>query len=139
MRTLLCDADIPRGVVAALQQLSLPVISVTNIPHTSQDDFLVLEAAQKLDAILVTMDRDFTSNQPLFAAMVERGSRVVRLRLPKCDPSAVVETVAMLILANYRHWQDQLDSEPGLVSCGPSGSRLRHLSDFPWYRQAGKR
>ncbi len=136
MRSLLCDADVPFRVVGALQQLNVPVLSVTSIPNTADDDFRVVEAAHSLNAILVTLDRDFTTSQPLFAAMVELGARVVRLRPAKCSADMVVQTLAVMILNNHRRWQELLDQEPGLVSCTPDGNRFRQLSDFPWYKKS---
>lgn len=133
MRPLLFDADVPLPVVAAVEALRVPATSVGRLAKGGSSDEEILDLAARLDAILVTIDRDFT-NQPLFAAMVARGSRVVRLRLPPGTPAAQLnEQLTMLILQNYREWQKLLDPEPGLVSCTSRGNRLRKLTEFPWY------
>lgn len=138
MRTLLCDADIPEPLVNALVALKIPAISIKRIPGAAEDDMKVVEAGHSLDAIIVTLDKDYTSNQPLFAAMVEKGARVVRLRPLKCPREEVMEQLARMFLDNYRKWQEMLDSVAGVVSCTVVGNRLRELKDFPWYKTFGK-
>lgn len=121
-------------MVNALAALKIPAMSVKRIPNTVDDDKKVVEVAHALDAIVVTLDKDYTAEEPLFAAMVEKGSRIVRLRPPKCAPEEVVEHIAMMIVSNYRQWQDMLDESPGVVSCTSTGNRIRKLADFPWYK-----
>lgn len=138
MRTLLCDADVPTQVIEVIRALRIPVQSIKDIPGAISDDEKVVEVAHTFDAIIIALDKDYTTNKPLFAAMVERGSRVVVLRFPKCKPDEVVEKIAMLILKNHREWQDILDTEPGVVSCSQNGNRLKRLKDFPWFKELGK-
>lgn len=133
MRTLIFDADVPMPVVEAMVTLRLPTMSVKQIPGTAENDNRVIDVAHTLDAIVVTIDRDFTQ-QPLFAAMVEKGSRVVRLRPPKCPAEQTLEKLAILVLTYYREWQILLEPYPGVVSCNEKGNRLRLLKDFPWYQ-----
>lgn len=135
MRTLLCDADIPSQVIEVIRALRIPVQSIKDIPGAVSDDQRVIEVAQTFDAIVVALDRDYTTSKPLFAAMVERGSRVVILRLPKCKPNETIERLAMLVLGNYREWESLLDPEPGVVSCSQNGNRLKRLRDFPWFKE----
>lgn len=137
MRTLLCDADIPRKVVDSIRSLNISAITVTDIPGAVRDDERIVELAHSFDAIIVTVDKDYT-NKPLFAAMVERGSRVVRLRPPKCPPDQTMEVLAKLILDNHRRWQDLFATEPGLISCSRGRNRFRKLSEFPWYSEVHK-
>ena len=134
MRTLLCDADIPEPLVNALVSLKIPAISIKRIPGASGDDTKVVEVGHALDAIIVTLDKDYTSNQPLFAAMIEKGARIVRLRPSKCPHEEVMEQLARMFLDNYRKWHEMLDSVAGVVSCTARGNRLRELKDFPWYK-----
>ncbi len=138
MRTLLCDADIPARVVDSIRALNIPAIPLKDIPGAVEDDERVVEIAHSFDAIIVAIDKDYTTRRPLFAAMVERGSRVVILRPPKCLPNETMETIATLILDNHRQWQVLLDSEPGVISCNKYGNRLRKLRDLPWYKQLKK-
>lgn len=138
MRTLLCDGDIPSRVVDSIRALNIAAIPVRDIPGVVEDDKRVVEIAHSFDAIIVAIDRDYTTRQPLFAAMVALGSRIVILRPPKCVPKETMETIARLILDNHRRWQVLLDSEPGIVSCNKYGNRLRKLKDFPWYKQIKK-
>ena len=135
MRTLLCDADIPEPLVNALVALKIPAMSIKRIPGAAGDDMKVVEIAHTLDAIIVALDRDYTANLPLYAAMVHEGSRVVRLRPAKCAPTEVMEQLAKMFLDNYRIWQEKLNSVAGVVSCTPNGNRLRELKDFPWYKK----
>jgi predicted nuclease of predicted toxin-antitoxin system len=134
MRTLLFDADIPERVVDAMVALRLPAISIKRIPGAVRDDMRVIEVAKTFDAILVVLDKDYNA-EPLMVAMVEKGARVVRLRLPQCKPEEVVETLARMILSNYRDWQELLDATPGIVSCSDRGNRLRTLDKLPWHRE----
>lgn len=70
--------------------------------------------------------------------MVERGSRVVILRFPKCNPNEIVEKLAILIIDNHREWQNLLDGEPGVVSCSINGNRPKKLKVIPWFKVLGK-
>jgi predicted nuclease of predicted toxin-antitoxin system len=135
MRALLCDACVPEPVVNALSSLKIPAISVNRIPETAEADSKVVDVAHTLDAIIVTLDRDFTTEQPLFAAMLEKGSRVVRLRPSKCDPNKVIEYIATMIINNYREWQELFKDGSGIISCTANGNRFRKLEDFPWYSE----
>ena len=135
MRTLLCDADVPSQVIDVIRALRIPVQSIKDIPGAIPDDRKVIEVAQTFDAIVVALDKDYTTNRPLFAAMVERGSRVVILRFPKCKPNEIIEKLAMLVLDNHREWLNLLDAEPGVVSCSQNGNRLKRLRDFPWFKE----
>lgn len=135
MRTLLCDADIPPTVVESIHALGIPIISIKDIPGAIQDDSKVIEISQTFDAIIVALDKDYTTSRPLFAAMVERNARVVILRPPKCQPNETREILAKLILDNHRQWQKLLDPEPGVISCNKYKNRLRKLKDFPWYSE----
>lgn len=137
MRTLLCDADIPSQVIDVIRALRIPVQSIKDIPGAVSDDQRVIEVAETFDAIVVALDKDYTTNKPLFAAMVERGSRVVILRFPKCSPNEIIEKLAMLVLDNHREWQSLLAAEPGVVSCSQNGNRLKRLRDFPWFKELG--
>ena len=134
MRSLLCDADVPDPVINALAALRIPALSVNRIPGTADDDKKVVDVAHTLDAIIVALDRDYTAEQPLFAAMIEKGSRVVRIRLPKCAPYEIVERITIMMVNNYRQWQELLNDKPGIVSCTRAGNRFRTLKDFPWYK-----
>jgi predicted nuclease of predicted toxin-antitoxin system len=134
MRSLLCDANVPEPIVNALNALKIPVVSVNRIPGTAEDDTKVIEVAKTLDAIIVTLDKDFTTNQPLFAAMVEKGSRVVRIIPPKCSPEQMTEQLARIVIQNYRQWQTLLSTNPGIVSCSEKGNRFRELTSLPWYK-----
>lgn len=135
MRTLLCDADIPSQVIEVIRALRIPVQSIKDIPGAISDDQKVIQVGETFDAIVVALDKDYTTSRPLFAAMVERGSRVVILRFPKCEPNEIVEKLATLVLDNHREWQNLLDAEPGVVSCSQNGNRLKRLRDFPWFRE----
>jgi len=135
MRTLLCDADIPSQVIDVIRALRIPVQSIKDIPGAVSDDQRVIEVAETFDAIVVALDKDYTTSKPLFAAMVERGSRVVILRFPKCKPNEIIEKLAMLVLDNHREWQNLLDAEPGVISCSQNGNRLKRLGDFPWFKE----
>jgi len=134
MRTLLCDADVPSQVIDVIRALRIPVQSIRDIPGAISDDQRIIEVAETFNAIVVALDKDYTTSRPLFAAMVERGSRVVILRFPKCDPTEIVEKLAILVLDNHREWQSLLEAEPGVVSCSHNGNRLRRLRDFPWFK-----
>jgi predicted nuclease of predicted toxin-antitoxin system len=138
MRTLLCDADVPAQVIEVIRALRIPVQSIMDIPGAIQDDQRVIDVAKTFDAIIIALDKDYTTSKPLFAAMVEQGSRVVILRFPKCKPNEIVEKLAILILENHRQWQNLLDAEPGVVSCSQNGNRLKRLRDFPWFKELGK-
>ena len=137
-RTLLCDANVPARVVDSIRALNIAAIPLRDIPEVVKDDKRVVELAHSFNAIIVTIDKDFTTNQPLLAAMVASGSRIVILRPPKCVPNETMETIARLILDNHRKWQVLLDSEPGIISCNKYGNRLRKLKEFPWYKQIEK-
>ena len=134
IRTLLCDAAIPTQVVNAIRHLNIAAIPLKDVPGAIKDDKKVIEVAKTFDALIVTVDKDFTQ-RPLYAAMVENGSRIIVLRPPKCVPEETVETLAKLIIENHRKWQQLLDPEPGIISCNKYGNRLRELKDFPWYKE----
>ncbi|OGN90966.1 MAG: hypothetical protein A2158_05505 [Chloroflexi bacterium RBG_13_46_14] len=134
MRTLLCDADIPDPVITAINALKIPAVSVKSIPGTADNDAKVVDVANTLDAIIITLDRDYTS-QPLFAAMVQKGAKIVRLRPSKCEPYEVIENIASMIIKNHREWQKLLSDSAGVISCSSNGNRLRNLEEFPWYKK----
>ena len=132
IRTLLCDAAIPTKVVNSIRALEIAAIPLKDIPGAVEDDKKVIEIAKTFDALIVTVDKDFTQ-RPLFAAMVENGSRIIVLRPSKCAPEETMETLAKLIIENHRKWQELLYPDPGIVSCNKYGNRLKKLKDFPWY------
>lgn len=139
MRTLLFDCDVPNPVFQVMVALNIPAIKFATLsPHDDSDVRLVKEA-KDCDAIVLSMDRDFT-NEPLFAAMAEYGSYVVRLRPPKVQPPKTYKDIkadlAMIILRDRYHWEELFSKGPGVINCDIRGSRMRLLQDFPWYKES---
>ncbi len=128
----MCDAAIPVQVVNAIRNINIAAIHIKDVPGAVTDDKKVIDVANTFEAIIVTIDKDFTQ-KPLFASMVENGSRVVVLRLPKCAPEETMETIAKLIIENHRKWQNLLEPEPAIISCNIYSNRVKKLKDFPWY------
>ena len=142
MKLLLFDRDVPNPVFQAMTALNIQVIKFEILsPHDSSDERLVKEGSDH-DAIILTMDRDLT-NEPLFAAMAEYGSFVVRLRPPKVQPPKTPKDIkadlAMMILRDRYRWGEFFSEGPGVISCDIRGSRMRFLNDFPWYKESTKR
>ena len=140
MKLLLFD-DVPDPVFQAMIALKIQAVRFTTLSPDDNNDLKVIQVAKDHDAIILTMDRDFT-NEPLFPAMAEYGSRVVRLRPPKVQPPKTARDinadVAMMILRDRYRWEDLFEKDPGVVSCDIRGSRMRPLKDFPWYKETAK-
>ena len=142
MKLILFDCDVPSHVFQAMIALNIPVIKFETLsPYDHSDERLVKEGGDH-DAIILTMDRDLT-NEPLFAAMAEYGSCVVRLRPPKVQPPKIPKDIkadlAMMILRDRYRWEELFSKGPGVISCDIQRSRMRLLKDFPWYREKPER
>ena len=107
---LLLDECVPRPIAEALTTLGVASIHVTDRLKAGADDFQVLELAQSEDAILVTLDLDFTTRKAWFLDMAARGVSVVVLRPPK--GGAQMDQLAEIILWHQRSW-------PGICAAGP--------------------
>ena len=137
MRLFLLD-DVPDPVFQAMIALKIQAVKFTTLSPDDNNDLTVIQVAKDYEAIILTMDRDFT-NEPLFPAMVEYGSYVVRLRPPKVQPPKTPKDLnadlAMMILRDRYRWEDLFNEGPGVISCDIHGSRMRPLKDFPWYKE----
>lgn len=138
MRLLLFDSDIPNPIFQVMMVLNIEAIKFATLSPQDNSDTSLVKKAKEHDAIILTMDRDFT-NEPLFAAMAEYGSYVVRLRPPKVQPPKTYKDakadLAMMVLRDRYHWEELFAEGPGVASCDIRRSRMRLLKDFPWYRQ----
>jgi predicted nuclease of predicted toxin-antitoxin system len=118
--------------------LNIEAIKFATLSPQDNSDTSLVKKAKEHDAIILTMDRDFT-NEPLFAAMAEYGSYVVRLRPPKVQPPKTYKDVkadlTMMVLRDRYRWEELFAEGPGVASCDIRRSRMRLLKDFPWYRQ----
>lgn len=138
MRLLLLD-DVPDPAFQALVALKIQTVKFTTLSPDDNDDKKVIKVANDHQAIILTMDRDFT-NEPLFPAMAECDSCVVRLRPPKIKPPKTPKDInadlAMMILRDRYRWEELFNQGPGVVSCDIRGSRMKFLKDFPWYKES---
>ena len=139
MKLLLFDSDIPNPVFQVMVVLNIQAIKFATLSLDDNSDTKLVKEAKDHDAIILTMDRDFT-NEPLFAAMAEYGSCIVRLRPPKVQPPKTYKDVkadlAMMALRDRYHWEELFSKGPGVISCDIRGSRIRLLRDFPWYKES---
>lgn len=138
MKLLLFD-DVPDPVFQALIALKIQVVKFATLSPDENSDLKVVKVARDYDAIVLTMDRDFT-NEPLFAAMTEYGSYVVRLRPPKVQPPKTPKDIkadlAMMILRDRYYWEELFSRGSGVISCDIRRSRIKLLKDFPWYKES---
>lgn len=138
MSLLLLDSDIPNPVFQVMTVLNIPAVRLTTLSPQDDSDLRLVKEAKEHNGIILTMDRDFT-NEPLFAAMTEYGSCVVRLRPPKVKPPKTSKDVktdlAMMILRDRYRWEELFSKAPGVVSCDIRRSRMKFLQDFPWYKE----
>lgn len=139
MRLLLFDSDVPNPVFQVMVALNIPAIKFATLSPQDDSDVRLVKEAKDHDAIILSMDRDFT-NEPLFAAMAEYGSHVARLRSPKVQPPKTYKDVkadlAMMVLRDRYHWEELFSKGPGVISCDIRRSRIRLLRDFPWYKES---
>lgn len=139
MKLLLFDSDVPNPVFQVTMVLNIQAVKFATLSPYDDSDVRLVKESKDHDAIMLTMDRDFT-NEPLFAAMTEYGSYVVRLRPPKMQPPKSPKDVnadlAMMILRDRYRWEELFSGGPGVVSCDIRGSRLKLLKDFPWYKES---
>jgi predicted nuclease of predicted toxin-antitoxin system len=138
VKLLLFD-DVPDPVFQALIALKIQVVKFATLSPDENSDLKVVKVARDYDAIVLTMDRDFT-NEPLFAAMTEYGSYVVRLRPPKVQPPKTPKDIkadlAMMILRDRYYWEELFSRGSGVISCDIRRSRIKLLKDFPWYKES---
>ena len=138
MKLLLFDCDIPNPVFQVMVVLNIQAVKFPTLSPYDDSDVKLVKEAKDHDAIILTMDRDFT-NEPLFAAMAEYGSYVVRLRPPKVELPKTYKDIkadlAMMILRDRYRWEELFGKGPGVVSCDIRRSRIRPLKDFPWYKE----
>ena len=141
MKLLLFDCDVPDPVFQAMVTLKIQAVKFTTLSPDDNSDLKLVHVAKEHEAIILTMDRDFT-NEPLFAAMTECESQVVRLRAPKVQTPKTYKDIkidlAMMILRDRYRWEELFGKGPGVISCDNRGSRIRLLKDFPWYKQNSK-
>ena len=134
---LLLDSDIPNPVFQVMTVLNISAIKFATLSPQDDSDLRIVKEAKEHNAIILTMDRDFT-NEPLFAAMAEHGSCVVRLRPPKVSPPKTPKDIkadlAMMVLRDRYHWEELFGKGPGVGSCDIHRSRIRLLQEFPWYK-----
>ena len=141
MKLLLFDSDVPNPVFQAMMALNIQAIKFTTLSPRDDSDIGLVKEAKDHDAVILTMDRDFT-NEPLFAAMTEYGSSIVRLRPPKMQPPKTPKDVnadlAMIILRDRYRWEELFSQGSGVISCDIRGSRMKLLKNFPWYKESTK-
>lgn len=139
MKLLLFDADVPNPVFQVMMALNIQAVKFPTLSPHDDSDVRLAEEARDHDAAILTMDRDFT-NEPLFAAMTEYGSCVVRLRPPKIQPPKTPKDInadlAMMILRDRYRWEELFTKGSGVISCNIRGSRMKLLKDFPWYKES---
>ena len=139
MKLLLFDSDVPNPVFQVMMALNIQAIKFPTLSPHDDSDVRLVEEANDHDAVILTMDRDFT-NEPLFAAMAECDSYVVRLRPSKITPPKTPKDLnvdlAMMILRDRYRWEELFSQGSGVVSCDIRGSRMKFLKDFPWYKES---
>ena len=108
--------DVPDPVFQAMIALKIQAVKFTTLSPDDNNDLRVIQVAKDHQATVLTMDRDFT-NEPLFPAMAEYGSYVVRLRPPKVQPPKTSKDInadlAMMILRDRYRWEELFDEGPG--------------------------
>ena len=138
MKLLLFDCDVPEPVFQAMIALKIQSVKFDTLSPNDNSDLQLVKVAKDHKAIILTMDRDFT-NEPLFAAMTEYDTYVVRFRAPKVQPPKTYKDVkadlAMMLLRDRYRWEELFNKGPGVVSCDIHRSRIRLLKDFPWYKK----
>lgn len=96
---LLFDASVPRPIADALSLLKVELAYLTDrLPGNARDEEVV-ELAKAENAIIVTLDLDFTTRKQLFLDMAAKGVTVVVIRPPK---GALMDQVAEIILWHHR-------------------------------------
>lgn len=122
---LLLDENLPREISTALNTLDVSSNHVLDHLAPGATDFQVLELAQRLGAILVTSDLDFTTRKAWFLDMAARGVSVVVLRPPK---GARIDQLAEMILWHHRAWPDIVAITPTVISVKVPTQRARQLA-----------
>lgn len=116
----------------ALTRLGVPSIHVTDRLKAGADDFEVIALAQSEDAILVTLDLDFTTRKEWFLDMASRGVSVVVLRPPK--GGSQMDQIAEIILWHHRSWPSICAAGPVVISVKRPSQRARQLGSMDFER-----
>ncbi len=107
------DENFPRAVAALIAACGHEAVDFSNVCSFGDSDEAVFAAAQRLDAVILTSDRDFYHTIPLIHP-VHAGIVVVALRQPNCAA----------ILARVKWFLENV--------AGPLSNRVFILRDFSY-------